>query len=65
MKTSKKKLSLRNIKSKEKRSNDYQFPSELISPRVEIKSSFSFKPKKASNSLLFQMYSQENEILFI
>jgi hypothetical protein len=65
MKTPKKKLPLPNSKSMEKRSNDYQFPPELVSPRFEIRSSVSFKPKKASSSLLFQMYSQENEILFI
>jgi hypothetical protein len=65
MKTPEIKRSFRNIKYTEKKNYDYQFHSELISPRFEIRSSVSFKPKKASSSLLFQMYSQENEILFI
>jgi hypothetical protein len=64
MKTSGIKRSIQNIKSTEKKNYDYQFHSELISPRFEIRSSVSFKPKKAANSLLFLMYSQENEILF-
>jgi hypothetical protein len=65
MKTPEIKRSHRNIKFREKRNNDSQFPGELSSPRFEIRSGVRFKPEKATNSLLFQMYSQENEILFI
>lgn len=65
MKTPEKKRFHRNIKSREKRNNESQLQGELSSPRFEIRSGVSFKPKKAGNSLLFQMYSQENEILFI
>jgi hypothetical protein len=37
---------------------------ELVHPRIQAKSSNSFGSKKASNSLVAQMYSQEN-VLFI
>jgi hypothetical protein len=38
---------------------------DLVHPRIQTKSSNSFGSKKASNSLVVQMYSQENEVLFI
>ena len=38
---------------------------ELVHPRIQAKLSNSFGAKKASNSLVVQMYSQENDVLFI
>ncbi|WP_016990469.1 hypothetical protein [Flavobacterium sp. ACAM 123] len=38
---------------------------ELVHPRIQAKKANAFGSKKASNSLLLQMYSQENEVLFI
>jgi hypothetical protein len=63
MKISKTIQSLLNLKKKS--TTGSKVISELVNPRFEIKSSVSLKPKKVSNSLLFQMYSRENEILFI
>ncbi|EIA09683.1 hypothetical protein [Flavobacterium frigoris] len=63
MKTPKKLLP--DLLVRQTRADDNKATSELVSPRFEIKSSPSFKHKKASNPLLVQMYSQENEILFI
>lgn len=38
---------------------------EWVHPRIRSKTSDVFGSKKASNSLLLQMYCQENEVLFI
>jgi hypothetical protein len=38
---------------------------ELTHPRFEITTANPVAEKKATNSLLFQMYSDENEALFI
>jgi hypothetical protein len=38
---------------------------ELVHPRIQAISINSFESKKASNSLVAQMYSQENDVLFI
>lgn len=65
MRTPKKMEILPNLLFRQRRASDNKISNELVSPRFEIKSSDSFKPKKASNSLLVQMYSRENEILFI
>lgn len=65
MKSQKTIQSLSDIKFRQKNTNESKFNTELVNPRFEIKLSLSFRPKKVSNSLLVQMYSQENEILFI
>jgi len=65
MKTSKKMDILPNFLFRQRRISDNKISNELVNPRFELKSSDSFKPKKPSNSLLVQMYSRENEILFI
>jgi len=65
MKTQMKTQSLTNVKFRQERTNYNKITNELVNPRFEIKSGAGFKPKKASNLLLVQMYSQENEILFI
>lgn len=38
---------------------------ELDHPRFEVDESFDLKEKKGNTSLLFHMYSKENETLFI
>ena len=38
---------------------------ELNHPRFEVDENFNVKEKKGNNSLLFHMYSKENETLFI
>ncbi|CAM2835056.1 hypothetical protein [Flavobacterium frigoris] len=38
---------------------------KLVHPRIKAKTTNSFGAKNASNSLLLQMYCQENEVLFI
>jgi hypothetical protein len=65
MKTLKTTQSESGFKFRKKRTNDSTNINELVDTRFEIKSSISRRPVKASNSLLVQMYSQENEILFI
>lgn len=50
---------------KEKLFNNNQPINELIHPRFEITKRDSLAQKKALNSLLFLMYSEENEALFI
>lgn len=63
MKTPKKMLPLSKLKQNE--DNEYEISNELVNPRFVIKFSSKFKPNKDSNALLVQMYSQENEVLFI
>ncbi|SDW98414.1 hypothetical protein [Flavobacterium degerlachei] len=65
MKTPKKMQIIPNLLFRQRSTNDNKVSNELVSPRFEVKLSPSFKSKKASNPLLIQMYSQENEILFI
>lgn len=38
---------------------------ELNHPRFHVDENFDLKDKKGNNSLLFHMYSKENETLFI
>ncbi|HEY4618851.1 MAG TPA: hypothetical protein VIH09_11720 [Flavobacterium sp.] len=65
MKTPKTIQSLSNLTFRQKKTNENKISDELVNPRFVIKFNSGFKPKKASNSLLVQMYSQENEVLFI
>jgi hypothetical protein len=53
------------LKFKVKKKKKGDLPEELVHPRIQAKSSNSFGAKKTSNSLVVQMYSQENEVLFI
>jgi hypothetical protein len=54
---------LKNFSFRTKKSN--RLTNELTHPRFEITTANAVAEKKASNSLLFQMYSDENEALFI
>ncbi|MFQ3174528.1 MAG: hypothetical protein ACI87N_003318 [Flavobacteriales bacterium] len=65
MKTPKKPQSRPKVSFRQESTHNHKIVNELVNSRFELKSSTTFRPKKASNSLLFQMYSQENEILFI
>lgn len=65
MKTPKTNQSLLNLKFRQKGTNENKPTNELVNPRFVLKFNSSFKPKKTSNSLLVEMYSQENEVLFI
>jgi hypothetical protein len=55
-----KSIDFRNKKEKENNSKN-----ELIHPRFEISKNDALAQKIVPNSLLFLMYSQENEALFI
>ena len=55
-------LSFRSIKAKR---NNPPPVNELIHPRFGITETDVKEPKKEPNSLLFLMYSKENETLFI
>ena len=52
-----------NFRSKTKKGND--FINELIHPRFEVSEIDTTAQKKVVNSLLFLMYSKENEALFL
>ena len=52
-----------NFRNKTKKGND--FINELIHPRFEISENDALAQKKVVNSLLFLMYSKENEELFV
>ena len=52
-----------NFRNKTKKGND--FINELIHPRFEITENDKTVQKKVVNSLLFLMYSKENEPLFL
>lgn len=52
-----------NIRNKTKKGND--FINELIHPRFEISKNDAVAQKKVANSLLFLMYSKENDVLFV
>lgn len=52
-----------NIRNKTKKGND--FINELIHPRFEISKNDALSQKKVANSLLFLMYSKENDVLFV
>lgn len=53
--------SLSNVRS----TAESQTNNELIHPRFEIKKDDTLTQKNVSNSLLFLMYSKENETLFV
>lgn len=53
--------SLSNVRS----ATNSQTNNELIDPRFEIKKDDTLTQKNVSNSLLFLMYSKENETLFV
>jgi hypothetical protein len=65
MKTSKTTPLKLDFKLNGKKRENAESINELVHPRIRAKKTISFGSKKASNSLLLQMYSQENEILFI
>ncbi len=52
-----------NFRNKKEKENDSK--NELIHPRFEISKNDALAQKTVPNSLLFLMYSQENEALFI
>ncbi|RTY65880.1 hypothetical protein EKM05_10135 [Flavobacterium sp. GSP27] len=52
-----------NFRNKKEKENDSK--NELIHPRFEISKNDVLAQKIVTNSLLFLMYSQENEALFI
>ena len=54
---------LKSINFRNKKENDSK--NELIHPRFEISKNDALAQKIVPNSLLFLMYSQENEALFI
>jgi hypothetical protein len=56
------KLSLKLVAKKEGNSEPVD---ELVYPRILVNTAAISGSKKASNSLMLQMYSRENEVLFI
>jgi hypothetical protein len=65
MKISKTKSSKSEFKGDVEKEEKENVVEELVHPRIQAKLSNSFGAKKASNSLVVQMYSQENDVLFI
>ena len=56
---------LERITKSSKKDQAHVSENELIHPRFEILKNDAVAQKRVSNSLLFLMYSQENEALFI
>ena len=56
---------LKSIDFKRKNEKENSSKNELIHPRFEISKNDALAQKTVPNSLLFLMYSQENEALFI
>ena len=56
---------LKSIDFKRKNEKENSSKNELIHPRFEISKNDALAQKIVPNSLLFLMYSQENEALFI
>ncbi|WP_426064457.1 hypothetical protein [Flavobacterium sp. DSP2-3-1] len=56
---------LKSIDFKSKKEKENSSKNELIHPRFEISKNDALAQKTVPNSLLFLMYSQENEALFI
>ena len=56
---------LKSIDFKNKKKKENNSKNELIHPRFEISKNDALAQKIVPNSLLFLMYSQENEALFI
>ena len=65
MKTSKTTSLVPNFESKLQKGKTGEPTIDLVHPRIQVRRTNSFGSKKASNSLMVQMYSQENEVLFI
>jgi len=65
MKTSKTTSLTSNFESKLQKGKRGEPIIDLVHPRIQVRRTNSFGLKKASNSLMVQMYSQENEVLFI
>jgi hypothetical protein len=65
MKTSKTSSGNSDFKLSEQKGEKEELVNKFVHPRIKAKTKNSFGAKNASNSLLLQMYSQENEILFI
>jgi hypothetical protein len=56
---------LERFKNRNKKQEGKETKNELIHPRFEISKDDALAQKTVPNSLLFLMYSQENEALFI
>jgi len=56
---------LKDLRSRNKAEKVSDSENELTNPRFEISKNDSLAQKTVPNSLLFQMYSKENEELFI
>lgn len=56
---------LKSINFRNKKQNENNSKNKLIHPRFEISKNDALAQKIVPNSLLFLMYSQENEALFI
>ena len=56
---------LKSIDFRNKKGKENDLTNELIHPRFEISKNDALAQKTVPNSLLFLMYSQENEALFI
>ena len=56
---------LERINNRNKKQKENDSKNELIHPRFEISKNDALAQKIVPNSLLFLMYSQENEALFI
>lgn len=56
---------LRNLISRTIKVAPFNPKNELNHPRFEVDENFSLKEIKGNSSLLFHMYSKENETLFI
>ncbi|MFV8270767.1 hypothetical protein ACNQGP_12660 [Flavobacterium sp. GT2N3] len=56
---------LKGFRSKNKTEKESDLKNELTNPRFEISKNDPLAQKTVPNSLLFQMYSKENEELFI
>jgi hypothetical protein len=65
MKTSKTTSLIPNFESKLQKGKTGEPIIDLVHPRIQVRRTNSFGSKKASSSLMVQMYSQENEVLFI
>jgi hypothetical protein len=56
---------IRNVISRTIKVAPFNAKNELNHPRFEVDDNFSLNEKKGNSSLLFHMYSKENETLFI
>ncbi|MEZ7499973.1 hypothetical protein QO200_14635 [Flavobacterium sp. Arc3] len=65
MKTSKPALSKSDFRFRVKKEEKVESIHELVHPRIQTKTTNSPRSKNTSISLMLQMYSRENEVLFI